>query len=94
MTAEDRDAMITDYQSWAKHLGDRLIQGERLARKSGRRARRRGKKLQITDGPYIESKEIIAGFWIVQADDLEQASRLADGLPFGKGELEIREIEP
>lgn len=65
MTPEDRDTMIADYQTWVKHLGDRLIQGERLARKSGRRARRRGKKLQITDG-----------------------------LPFGKGELEIREIEP
>ena len=33
----------------------------------------------FTDGPYLESKEFIAGFWIVEAADLEVARRLAAG---------------
>jgi len=37
----------------------------------------RGGKAAITDGPFVESKEYIAGFWIIQAPDLETARTLA-----------------
>ncbi len=37
----------------------------------------RGETPIVTDGPYVESKEYIAGFWIVQAPDLDAALRLA-----------------
>lgn len=33
----------------------------------------------LTDGPYVESKEYLAGFWIVEAADLDVALRLATG---------------
>lgn len=39
----------------------------------------RGDKAQVTDGPYLESKEHIAGFWIVNAPDPDVALRLATG---------------
>jgi hypothetical protein len=35
----------------------------------------------VTDGPFAESKEAIAGFFIVQADSLEQAVEMANGCP-------------
>jgi len=37
----------------------------------------RGEQPVITDGPYIESKEFVAGFWIIEAVDLDVALRLA-----------------
>jgi hypothetical protein len=37
----------------------------------------RGGEAVLTDGPYVESKEYIAGFWIIQAADLDVALRLA-----------------
>jgi|SRR5471030_239192 hypothetical protein len=37
----------------------------------------RGEQPVLTDGPYIESKEFIAGFWIIEATDLDVALRLA-----------------
>jgi hypothetical protein len=37
----------------------------------------RGSETVITDGPYVESKEFVAGFWIVEAPDLDVALRLA-----------------
>jgi hypothetical protein len=33
----------------------------------------------VTDGPFVESKEFVAGFWIIEADDVDDARRLAAG---------------
>jgi len=52
-----------------------------------------GRKL-VTDGPFAESKEAIAGFFIIQADSLEQAVKIAEdcpGLQFGQT-VEVRAI--
>jgi hypothetical protein len=48
----------------------------------------------ITDGPYTEIKESIAGYSIVKADSVEEATELATGCPILKsgGNVEIREI--
>ena len=37
----------------------------------------RGEEALVTDGPFLESKEFIAGFWIINASDLDVALRLA-----------------
>jgi hypothetical protein len=37
----------------------------------------RGEEAVITDGPFVESKEYLAGFWIIEAPDLDVALRLA-----------------
>ena len=37
----------------------------------------RGAEAVLTDGPFVESKEWLAGFWIVEASDLDEAIRLA-----------------
>jgi hypothetical protein len=39
----------------------------------------RGGQAVFTDGPYIESKEHVAGFWVIKAADLDVALRLAAG---------------
>ena len=37
----------------------------------------RGEEAMVTDGPFVESKEYLAGFWIIQAADLDAALELA-----------------
>ena len=37
----------------------------------------RGGKAMVTDGPFLESKEHLAGFWIIEAADLDEALKLA-----------------
>jgi hypothetical protein len=37
----------------------------------------RGEQAVITDGPFVETKEFLAGFWIIEAADLDVALRLA-----------------
>ena len=39
----------------------------------------RGGEAMITDGPFVESKEYLAGFWVVEAPDLDAALKLAAG---------------
>jgi hypothetical protein len=51
----------------------------------------RGAKPVLTDGPYIESKEYLAGFWVVEANDLDVALKLAvDGSKACNRKLEVR----
>ena len=53
-----------------------------------------GKKKAITDGPYAETKDVIGGYSIVEARDLDQAAQLAAGCPIldGGGSVEVRPV--
>ena len=48
----------------------------------------------FTDGPYLESKEYIGGFWIIEATDLDQALDLAaQGSKACRGKVEVRPFQ-
>jgi hypothetical protein len=50
-------------------------------------------KPTVTDGPFTESKELIAGFWIVQMKSKEEAIEWMSRAPFGAGvRIELREV--
>ncbi|MEU2871018.1 YciI family protein [Streptomyces olivoreticuli] len=46
----------------------------------------------VTDGPFAETKELIAGFWIIQVKDRDEALEWARRVPFQDGEIEIRQV--
>jgi hypothetical protein len=48
----------------------------------------------ITDGPFADTKEIFAGFYLLQADDLDQATEIAARIPAARlgGSVEIRPV--
>jgi hypothetical protein len=50
----------------------------------------------VTDGPYVEMKEMLSGFIIVKTDSIEEATALAKGCPILKvgGSVEVRSIIP
>jgi len=51
----------------------------------------RGDEVLITDGPFAETKEHLAGFWILEADDLDVALKLAaDGSKACHRKIEVR----
>jgi hypothetical protein len=56
----------------------------------------KGKEKIVTDGPYIETKECVSGFYFLLANDLDEATAIASGCPsleYG-AQLEIREVIP
>ena len=51
----------------------------------------RGAEVMFTDGPFVESKEYLAGFWIIEAADLDVALRLAaEGSKACNRKIEVR----
>jgi hypothetical protein len=68
----------------------------------GARVRHRGGKATVVDGPFTESKELIAGFWMIQVKSKEEAIEWAKRVPFdsngpsatsdGIGEIELRQV--
>ena len=48
----------------------------------------------MTDGPYLETKEVIGGFWVIDVPDLDVALRLAaEGSAACRGKVEVRPFE-
>jgi hypothetical protein len=59
----------------------------------GTRLRVSGGKCVITDGPFAEAKEVIAGFWIIQVKSKEEAVQWAKRCPLPEnGLIEIRQV--
>jgi len=55
---------------------------------------REGKKL-VTDGPFAETKEQLGGYFLVEANDLDEAIRVAGKIPAARwGSIEVRPIVP
>ena len=59
----------------------------------GARVRFEGKKRTVIDGPFVEAKELIAGFWIWQVKSREEAIEWLKRAPFDGGtEVELRQV--
>src|SRR5580700_11970388 len=53
----------------------------------------RGEETMFTDGPFLESKEYLAGFWIMEAPDLDVALKLgAEGSKACNRKIEVRQL--
>jgi hypothetical protein len=62
------------------------------ASQRGARVRFAGGKPTVTDGPFAEAKELIAGYWLIQVKSREEAIEWAKRVPFVDGEIEIRQV--
>lgn len=70
-----------------------MLAGEGLLGSSkGARIRFAGGKKTVIDGPFAETKELVAGFWILQTKSLEEAIEWIKRAPFNDDEVEIRQI--
>jgi len=57
--------------------------------------RLRGGKSVVTDGPFAETKECLAGFYMIEAKDLDEAIQIASRIPpAGIGSVEVRPVRP
>lgn len=78
-----------------KLAGDkRLVAGEPLHPvHTATTVRVRGGEVQLYDGPFAETKELLAGFYLIEARDLNEAIRIAAGIPPARhGSIEVRPV--
>ena len=70
-----------------------MLAGEGLHPSSrGARVRFEGSKRTVVDGPFSETKELVAGFWLWQVKSREEAIEWVRRIPFQEGEVELREV--
>ena len=71
-----------------------MLAGEGLqASSKGKRIRFEGSKKTVVDGPFAETKELIAGFWLWQVRSMDEAVEWLKRAPFEPGdEVEIRQV--
>ena len=70
-----------------------MLAGEGLQPSSkGARIRYSGGKTTVTDGPFTEAKELVAGFWLIQAKSKDEVVEWLKRAPFEDAEVEIRPL--
>ena len=89
---EEEQSLMNVWEKWIDRIIDRDIlvsRGNRL----GADGRVIKNSILITNGPYVELKEIIGGYIIIRANSIDEAADIAKGAPLvGNGTIELRSI--
>jgi len=93
---EEIQAVVKKYQEWSEKMGaaGKLAGGNKLAADAGK-VLRGGDAVSVVDGPFAETKELIGGYFILEANDYNEAAELSKSCPhltYG-GTVELRQID-
>ena len=96
MTPEESNAIMGEYFQFTKSIQDagKYKAGEALHPVStATTVRVRGGKVQTTDGPFAETREALGGFYLVDAENLDEAIAIAARIPSARlGSIEVRPV--
>ena len=84
---EEMQALQAAWYAWMQKFGSAIVGGDGLLQ-NGRLV----KAGIVTDGPYVETKEVIASFNIIQAENYDAAVAIARECPGDCNAIEIREL--
>lgn len=85
------------YMAWADKLRQqgKMIGGEKLTASGGRQIRTKDGKHVASDGPYAEVKDVIGGYFVIEAKDLAEAEAIASECPhFALAPTNWAEVRP
>mgnify|MGYP003949029375 CR=1 FL=1 len=96
-TSQERGTMTEEYFNFTQDIKNsgHLLGGEALQPTSTATiVRVRNGKVSTTDGPFIETKEQLGGFYLIEGKDLNDAIQVASRIPGAKtGAIEVRPIQ-
>jgi hypothetical protein len=94
LSPENMQAHMQKWVGWMKSLGEKgiMVAGEPL-QQTGMQVS--GNKKVVTDGPFVEAKEMVGGYLIVTAKDINDAVEISKGCPIFDvdGKLEVRPVQ-
>ena len=91
ISPEEIQQIIRRYTEWKEKVNAR---GQKLFDGEGRVVVRKDGGLAVTDGPYVESKEVLGGYFLLEAPDYDAVAAMLEGCPhLDFGSIEIRRIE-
>jgi hypothetical protein len=98
LTQSELQAVMGEYRSFTLSIqaSGNMVGGDRLdASATATTVRVRDGKTVSTDGPYAETKEQLAGYYLVEAKDIDEAIGIAARIPGAKqGAVEVRPVPP
>lgn len=88
---EQMQGIMAAWGEWFRKVGDAMVDGGDGLQPTGRIVKPGG---VVSDGPFIEAKELVGGYSVVQADSYEQAVEHARSCPIVMegGTIEVREL--
>ena len=93
LATPEEDAAINTFNDRLQAEGHWVFAGGLAAPSSATVIDNRGEEAMFTDGPFLESKEHLAGFWIIEAADLDVALKLAaEGSKACNRKVEVRPL--
>ncbi len=97
LSPEEMQRILEQYQAWSegRKAAGRLLGSDKLKDGEGRVMRSENGQVRVLDGPFSETKEVVGGYFTIQAADYDEAVGLARDCPhlgYG-GMIEIREID-
>jgi hypothetical protein len=94
LSAEEAEANMYKWLDWVQQLKNEgvYVEGRPLI-KGGKMVS--GKNAVVTDGPFAESKELVGGYFIIKASNIDEAVKHSKGYPDFElnGSLEVREVQ-
>jgi hypothetical protein len=95
-TPEQMEKVVADMDAYNDELQKAgvMVDGNGLGPTANAKTLRYGEdgKAVVTDGPFTETKEQLAGYWIFETKNMDEAVKWAEKAPLGGGAVEIREI--
>ncbi|HKE83186.1 MAG TPA: YciI family protein [Vicinamibacterales bacterium] len=87
----DLNARHLDFNDGLRANGKFIVAEALAPSQETARISKRGGKLHITDGPFTEAKEVVAGFYLIDANDMKEAVDIASRIPSaGLGVIDVR----
>jgi hypothetical protein len=96
LSPDEIQRIIEKYRAWGRKLQQAglLVASHKLRDEGGRIVRRQGKELRVLDGPFSEAKEVLGGYFLIEAADYEQAVEHSRDCPhLDYGSIEIRAVD-
>jgi hypothetical protein len=93
LSAEERQAIVDEYDA-IRHLPGVVGGGQLQPVETATTVRVRNGETLLTDGPFIDAKEHLGGFLVIEADDLDAALEIAARIPAARmgGAVEVRPL--
>ena len=98
LSPEEIQRVIGEYTAWRLKLQEegKLAGGLKLKDEGGRHLSRHNGEVRVVDGPFAEAKEVVGGYFLIEAADYDEAVEITKGCPhlIHSQRVELREVDP
>lgn len=97
MSPDQLQDLLARYMAWNQKMrgAGKVVGGHKLRDEGGRILKGEGGKVVVRDGPYVELREVVGGYFLLDAATYDEAVEIAASCPHAtsRGSMQLREIE-